>query len=260
MALFVVFLLGAIVVVAFVSVTHRHASRSAATTVPAPGPSRPARPTVPSLPSPFSPRPQPGAPGAGASPDSSASLLLALSVRSRDVDADHVVAPVPNGNGVAGQRTLDLCQGTFTSEDNRTARVQVAELDSSGSPVFSTEAVLYDSAKSTALAFTELRTVAGQCTGGSGEKVTPGADDGWAQTATVQRLAYDIVTPGPTGPADHSIAVFLRRERLLVGLYFYQPQDPQPPIAGKTTMADIVTLFSERIAGLSPDEVNGTFS
>jgi hypothetical protein len=43
-----------------------------------------------------------------------------------------------------------------------------------------------------------------------------------------------------------------------LGVYFPAPDDSQPPVAGKTSIPDIVSLFASRLAALPPEAVNRT--
>jgi hypothetical protein len=64
----------------------------------------------------------------------------------------------------------------------------------------------------------------------------------------VDRLAFNFTTMDEAGQTSHSIAVYLRRDRFLVGLYFAQPDTVQPPIDGQTSIAGIVDHFERRLA------------
>jgi hypothetical protein len=137
--------------------------------------------------------------------------------------------------------------------------LQVAELNASGNAVFSTEAVTYKRAAGGAQAFSELRKVRAACPhrpvvspvgGETAETAFKAPPDGiWARTRSVQRLAYafDTTAAGTTSP---SIAVYLRRGRVLMGLYFPQPNGAQPSVDGKTSIESIVALFEARMAHL----------
>jgi len=207
-----------------------------------------------------------GAPAASDDPDTA--LLRGLVVQQSDVAATQSVVLIPGGNLVAGQITLDLCNGTFPSESTRTARLQLAEGDAQGNGVLSTEAVLYQSAAATSKAFEELKQVAAKCPsspvqGANGEPsvkttIKSRPDGSWPETPTVDRLAYDFVTTDDTGQAQHTIAVYLRRGRVFLGVYFPAPDDPQPPVAGKTSVQDIVGVFAKRMADLPASVVNGS--
>jgi hypothetical protein len=183
------------------------------------------------------------------------------------------VGLIPQGNEVTGQTTLDLCNGTYPSEALRSARLQVVAVDSQDNTVISTEAVEYQSAAATAQAFSELRSVAASCpnapvTSPVGEptvttRFNPAPDGAWPQTAGVDRLAYDVVTTDQTGTSTtHSVAVYLRRGKFLLGVYIPQSSVTQTgpiatPIAGQTSLQGIVGVFESRLAALPASVVGG---
>jgi hypothetical protein len=198
--------------------------------------------------------------------DPAASALSGLVVTQADVDPAITVGPRPAGNRVAGEATLDLCNGNFASEALRTARLQVDALDTQGSIVLSTEAVLYSTPGATTQAFSELTAAVAACPDtpvvspvGESTRTThfnAVPDGGWPQVATVERLAYDFVTTDDLGISDHSVAVYLRRGRVLMGLYFSQPDAPAA-VAGQSTLAGITNVFATRMAQLAGSVVNG---
>jgi hypothetical protein len=201
--------------------------------------------------------------------------LAGLVVQQSDVAMPRVVVLIPNGNRTT-EPTLDLCNGTFPSEQQRVARLQVAELaptanpSASGDAVLSTEAVTYKHASGGAQAFAELRKVRAECPhrsvtspvgGGTAETTFKAAPDRtWARTKSVERLAYSFdttSTDATTGPTTSpSIAVYLRRGRVLMGVYFPQPNGVQPAVDGKTSVEGIVGVFEARMARL-PAKVVG---
>ncbi|MHB8466176.1 MAG: hypothetical protein ACYDH6_16155 [Acidimicrobiales bacterium] len=202
--------------------------------------------------------------GSGAlSPDQA--VLRQLGVRQVDVSAGTVVQLQPNGDQVLGETTLDLCNGTFPSESRRVARRQVLVGTLGSLPVFSTEAVFYDDTAGTAQAFAEIGSVAAKCpstavpspAGGDAlsTKFNAAPDRSWAQTPTVERLAYDFMATGPSG-TERDVVVYLRRGRVLMGVYFRQPDHP-PTIDGKTSIADIASTFASRLAKLPASIVSG---
>jgi hypothetical protein len=207
-------------------------------------------------------------PGSTASPPSAADAraLSRLVVRQTDVGSARVVLLIPNGNRTS-EPTLDLCNGTFATEKLRVARLQVAEVDPAGHLLLSTEAVAYRNAAATTSAFAELRKVSAACphepvkspvgegTAETEFKARP--DRAWPQTRSVERLAYRFDTT-EAGTTSASIAVYLRRGRVLLGLYFSKPSDPQPAVDGKTTVEAIVRLFAGRLARLPDSVVNGS--
>jgi hypothetical protein len=185
-----------------------------------------------------------------------------LVVQQSDVPEIDIVDTVPNGNDVQGQATLDLCNGTFASEAARTARRQDEVFDSLGNAPLSTEAVLYGHTANGAQAMAELKRVATDCPATPvvspvGEPTTltilgPSPDNGWDHTAGVERLAYDVTTTrGDTGDTSHAVVVYLRRGRVLMGLYFNEPDSTQVAVDGETTIQDIVHVFEQRMAAVA---------
>jgi hypothetical protein len=173
---------------------------------------------------------------------------------------------IPGGNRVSGEPTLDLCNGTFASESSRRARFQVAAVDAQENVALSTETVQYANGAATVQAFDELRSVAASCpstpvTSPVGEAAVTttfnAAPDGtWPQVSGVERLAFDFDTKDGSGQNHHSLAVYLRRGRVLMGVYFSQPDGPQTAVAGQSTVAGIVDLFAKRMAQLPDSLVN----
>lgn len=198
--------------------------------------------------------------------DPSASALGSLVVKPEDVPATASVVVFPGGIGL-DQPTLDLCNGRYPSESRRTARIQDAVLDDQGVLVLSTEAVLYGDSGATAQAFDELRSVTAACPstpvpGPAGEpavttQFNAPPDGDWPQVPTVNRLAYDLTSVDGSGRTRHTIAVYLQRGRVLLGVYFAQPDGPQTPVEGQTTIEGIVGVFAGRLAGL-PTSVVGS--
>lgn len=217
---------------------------------------------VPSAPTTTAPPPAPEG-----STDPDASSLTSLVLTQGDVPNTVIVAAIAGGEQVSGQATLDLCNGTFPSESQRSARLQVAAYDTTGDELLSTEAVLYTDPAATAQAFSELQSVAAKCPSTPvvspvGEPTVtttfnPAPDAGWPQVATVTRQAYDFVSTDEQGDTEHTVAVYLRRGRVLMGVYFAQPDSPQISVAGQTTIENIVGVFAGRIARLPASVVNG---
>ena len=79
-------------------------------------------------------------------------------------------------------------------------------------------------------------------------------DGSWPKVAGVERQAYDFDSVNQLGDSSRSIAVYLRRGRALLALYFSRLPDPQPAVAGKTTVEAITEVFEKRLAAL-PDAV-----
>src|SRR5262249_11550454 len=148
----------------------------------------------------------------------------------------------------------------------RTGRRQVEVFDSLGNAPFSTEAVLYGHPAEGAQAFAELQRIANNCpttpvVSPVGEPTTltifgPKPDDAWDHTPNVDRLAYDVTSTRDTGTTTHSVVVYLRRGRVLMGLYFNAPDATQIAVNGETTIQDIVRVFEKRMAALPSNVVS----
>jgi hypothetical protein len=200
-------------------------------------------------------------PNSNAAPrDPRASALDGLVVHQSDVPEIDIVDTIPNGNQVQGETTLDLCNGTFPSEGRRTARRQVQVFDSIGDTPLSTEAVLYGHASDASQAFAELKRVARDCPAtpvvspvGEPTALTvfgANPDNSWEHTADVDRLAYDVTETRDPALTTHAVLVYLRRGRVLMGLYFSEPDGTQVAVDGETTIQDIVRVFERRMAAL----------
>ena len=194
-------------------------------------------------------------------------VLHALGLRRADVARSRTVVPYDKGNTLQ-QPTLDLCNAKFASERLRTARLQLVDVDGTGTASLSTEAVLYKSPAAATQAFAEIRTARATCPDRpvvspfDGTKETTrfqAAPDGsWpAAPAGVQRLAYRMITTS-NGQSAPLVTVYLRRGRALLGLYFPLPDGAQPAVAGRTSIESIVSLFERRMAALSSQVVNRT--
>jgi hypothetical protein len=209
--------------------------------------------------------PSPSAPAS--SRDPSASLLAGLIVSDSDVGPTLTVAGLAGGNGLT-QPTLDLCNGTFPSEAMRSARLQVAAVDTQGDTALSTEAVLYSSGAGAAAAFSVLKATAAACPSGPVDspvgqptvttRFDPAPDGAWPQVPSVERLAFAFETTSATGETGHSVAVYLRRGRALLGVYFSHPESSVAVVEGKTAIPDIVTIFAHRLAKLPVAAISTT--
>jgi hypothetical protein len=193
-------------------------------------------------------------------------VLGDIVVRQSDVGDDRTVVLYEDGNSLRGA-TLDLCNGEYPSESERTARLQLLDVDARGSSTLSTEAVLYRSPDAAKQAFAELRKRRADCPDrpvaspidGSREttrfEAAPDAD--WPQTKGVERQAYRM-TISEGEESSPLVTVYLRRGRAFLGLYFPAPRGAQPPVVGKTTIEDIVEVFAARLAKLPDSVVNAT--
>jgi len=210
-------------------------------------------------------------PGSGttsppATGDPLASALRDLGLRQSDLSSSVSLSVIPRGTSVTNASTLDLCNATYPSESERKARLQLAAVDQQGSVAISTESVLYTNAAATEQAFTELDKAAASCPStpvaspvGEARTTTKfnAAPDGtWPQVDGVQRRAFDFTSTDDTGQAQRSVAVYLRRGRALMGIYFPDPDAAQTPVAGQTTIPGIVNVFAQRLADLPDSVVN----
>ena len=198
--------------------------------------------------------PSPTAPSQ--SRDPSAALLADLIVTDADVGSSLSVVGMLGGNGLS-QPTLDLCNGTYPSETMRTARLQVRAVDGQGQTALSTEAVLYSSGAGTATAFQELRDTAAACKDET-TRFGPAPDADWPQVPSVERLAFAFDTIDPGRETAHSVAVYLRRGRALLGVYFSHADAPTAVVEGKTALGDIVNVFAARLAKLPVAAISTT--
>jgi hypothetical protein len=66
-----------------------------------------------------------------------------------------------------------------------------------------------------------------------------------------------VTTADASGQPQHSIAVYLRRGRVLLGVYVPDPDAPQVAVAGQPSIPGIVNVFATRLAQLPASVVNG---
>jgi hypothetical protein len=170
--------------------------------------------------------------------DRDQSLLTTVGVGAGDLGPGYTARLIDQGDQLS-QPTLDLCSEHYASEARRQARHQVAVSDSTGDPVMSTEAVLYVDQAGAAEAMAELRGAGSRC----------------SSTTWLVQPASDL-GPSPTGmdrvglSVNASVVVFLRRGRLLLGLYFLQAIGPQAQIDGTDSIAGTVAAFQRRVAAV----------
>ncbi|MBW8825687.1 MAG: hypothetical protein JF603_04960 [Acidobacteria bacterium] len=215
------------------------ASRASATTAPT---------TTSTTTSTTPPTSAPGSSAGRVDPEGvDAELLRRLGLRGSDVPADTAVRLLPGGNQVAGQKTLDLCDGTYQSEARRRARLQLVALADGTVETVSTEAVLYDAAAATAQAFAEIRREAARCPATTLRFADP-PDSTWPRVAGVDRVAFDFVSNEAGGGDRRWLVAYLRRGRVLLGVYL--PQSNPATVDGETDPGAIVRIFAERLAAL----------
>jgi hypothetical protein len=187
-------------------------------------------------------------------------------VQQSDVASGVTVQLIVGGQDATGEATLDLCNGSFPSESLRTARLQVVAADGQGNSLLSTEAVLYTGSAATAQAFAELRATPSKCPGSPvaspvGEatvttRFNAPPDATWPAVPGVDRVAFDFRTTDASNNSQRAVAVYLRRGKLLMGVYFPQPDGAQSAVGGQTTIPGIVGIFESRIAQLPESAVS----
>jgi hypothetical protein len=176
----------------------------------------------------------PTSPSASPSPNGSSTLdpqLVRIVLTSAQVTATGspvVTQLLPGGNEVAGQVTLDACNGQFASESKRVARIQVAYVATSGPragrQVASNEVVRYSSG-GTAEAFSELKQVAAGCPArvrfSKSDVQTNFAIQSGAAGLGAQQLTLTSLMHAPKGQNVWSAATYLFHGDLFDGVYVY---------------------------------------
>lgn len=193
-------------------------------------------------------------------PGNNPAALPTLSVKQEDVPPEFVVSLWPNGDRVEGEVTLNMCSAEYPSEALRIARRQVAVGDRQDRLVMSTEAVAYQTPAATAQAFAELKAAQANCPKGftptsTGDSVRiifgPAPDANWPAVANVERLVFDYIEMNQAGDVGRAALVFLRRGRILLGIYVYFQADQAPPsVNGAQTVDAITNVFATRLANL----------
>ncbi len=179
-------------------------------------------------------------------------VLDQVSVAAADLGPGWTARLIDQGDQLS-QPTLDLCSGHYASESRRQARHQVEVSDSTGEAVMSTEAVLYQDQAGAAEAMAEVRGMASRCPGRV--QVRAAADAGSGHPPGIDQVAWSVQAEVASQPMDRAVLVFLRRGRLLLGLYFLTADGPQARIAGTDTIAATVAVFQRRVADLPAAEV-----
>ncbi|MGH9171259.1 MAG: hypothetical protein ACRD0Z_10370 [Acidimicrobiales bacterium] len=175
-------------------------------------------------------------------------VLAKISLGQRDLPKGVSAVVLNGGLEVAGQTTLDFCSDSYASETLRVDRRQMVTLQSNGTVfTFSTEAVIYKDAAATLTAFAEVRAAAANCQGGSDTTV----GGSWPTVPGVERLSYATSESGFS-----SDVVYLRRGRVLLGIYFNGSPTSLPfAVAGSTSIETITHTFEQRLAALPASAV-----
>ncbi|MGH9223191.1 MAG: hypothetical protein ACRD2W_05275 [Acidimicrobiales bacterium] len=193
-------------------------------------------------------------------PGNNPAALPTLSVKQEDVPHDFIVSLWPNGDRVEGEVTLNMCSATYPSEALRIARRQTAVFDTQERLVLSTEAVAYQTPAATAQVFQELRDAQTNCPKGfmqppNGDPTRiifgPTPDRDWPAVPNVERLVFDYIEMNEDGAIGRAALVFLRRGRILLGIYVYfQPDAPPPTVNGAETVDAVTNVFATRLSEL----------
>ncbi len=173
-------------------------------------------------------------------------LLSTVGVRADDLGPGYTARLIDQGDTLS-EPTLDLCSLHFASEARRQARYQVAVSDSTGDPLMSTEAVLYRDQAGAAEAMAEIRGAASRCP--KQWHVHTQSDLG-PVSAGMDRVGLSVVATVAGQATDPAVLVFLRRGRLLLGLYFLEANGPQAQIDGTDTIPGTVAVFQQRVASV----------
>jgi hypothetical protein len=193
-------------------------------------------------------------------------ILATVGLGPSDVGPGYEVSLLDEGDQLT-QPTLDFCGLRFASEADREARRQVAATDSTGLADLSTEAVLYRDQAGAAQAMGELRGMRGRCPSGPvqspaiGEpslvwRVRDASTDGWSSPGAMDRVALDVTVGRPGDDPIHQVVVYLRRGRLLLGVYFGSADGPQVEVRGISTISGTIDLFQQRVAALPAADVS----
>jgi hypothetical protein len=173
-------------------------------------------------------------------------LLTMVGVRAGDLGPGYTAHLIDQGDQLS-QPTLDLCSRHFASEARRQARHQVAVSDSTGDPLMSTEAVLYRDQAGAAEAMAEIRGAASRC---PKQWQVHGQSGLGPMTAGMDRVGLSVTATLAGQPMDPAVLVFLRRGRLLLGLYFLEADGPQAQIDGTDSIPGTVAVFQQRVAAV----------
>jgi hypothetical protein len=194
-------------------------------------------------------------------------VLQAVSLQAKDASSPNTVTTIIDGDQVADQVSLDLCGGTFPSEALRVARHQVALRSGDQPGAMSTEALMYRSRAATAQAFAELLRARRECPTGlvpspvEGEPAMKSVfhaspDATWPAVAGVDRLAFDVTLADAKGDTMRMVAVYLRRGRVVVALYFRPGALPRVDgLVGHPTPAAVAGTIAARLASLPASDV-----
>jgi hypothetical protein len=201
----------------------------------------------------------------GTRPDAGATLD-SVGLQPDDAATGYDYAPYQGGDQVRGQVSLDVCSQRFSSESLRVARHQVGIRDTKGKGVVSTEALLYRDPAAAAQAMGEIQQAVAACPSTPTKSAVAGApalsyqvnappDEGWQRVAGVDRLAFDMTASDESGHTVRIVTIFLRRARLLLGIYLQQPEQASQALTNHPSVENLTSRFASEIAALPATDV-----
>lgn len=184
-----------------------------------------------------------------------AAVLAKVTLKTADVPAGFTVDLMEDGDKVTNQVTLDLCEYNFTSEQQRTARLQNVAGKGEDVGLFSNENVVYRNAAAARGALEELRAAIAQCPQDKFLKsniqgvpplkstlvIVP---DGQLGSLATDHVAFTQTTTSEDGESETFVVIFQRRGRVLAAVY----GDTVPPLL------PYARILAERLSALSPAE------
>jgi len=190
-----------------------------------------------------------------------AQMLAAVSLTDDDVAPEATLEPYPDGNVVVGQTSLDLCYGSFPSEDLRVGRQQVGVGDASGEAWVSSEAILYSHPEQAEQAMAELEAAVRDC---PSTAVAPPQDDrdplvwqfddapdpSWPDQPGVVRQAYAFTVTGMDGQARSGTATYLQRGRMILALYATPADASQSTLRNSPDAARFTEVMARRLMAI----------
>lgn len=181
-----------------------------------------APPPSPSIPAAASPAP---------SPVSIDQIAKAVALTQADMPAGVTLALIPEGDQVAGEVTLDFCNGNYTSENSRIARWQVAGSDASDNLVVSSESVVYSSPAAAQSALQEVRAALVSCpinkyvpsniegVGDLKYTLKPVPPDSQLGSLTADHVVVYATTTDTSGDSGTNSAIYERVGSVMVAVY-----------------------------------------
>lgn len=189
-------------------------------------------------------------------------LLEAVSLTSDDAAAGATFSPYSQGDVVAGQDSLDLCDASFPSERLRIGRHQVGISKSAADEHVSSEAILYSTPAEAGQAMGELEAARQGCPttpqspDDSGVALTwrfgAAPDTDWPEHEGVTRQAYafTVTVQDDNQAPTEATAVYLQRGRMILALYSTPPESPEGLIVNSPDPARFTEVMTQRLLAL----------